>query len=152
MPSGIYEHKTGYKRAPFSEEWKRKISETMKKSPVRYWTGKKMSLQTREKMSLGRTGKGLGKDNGLWKGDDAKYVAFHTWLTRNFGKANKCENKNCIYPRRSIVGKVLLKNPKRFEWALIKGKKHSHKRENYKQLCASCHRVYDRWQNKEIKL
>jgi hypothetical protein len=30
MPSGVYKHKKGYKREPYSEEWKQKISNSLK--------------------------------------------------------------------------------------------------------------------------
>jgi len=42
------------------------------------------------------------------KAKDSNYYAVHKWLK---DKANKCENNDCNY-----------KNPKRFEYALIKGK------------------------------
>ena len=60
------------------------------------------------------------------------YGNIHTWLKNNYGKASKCENKDCTY-----------KSPKRYEWALIKGKQHKKDRDNYMQLCPSCHRKYD---------
>lgn len=77
-----------------------------------------------------------------WKGDDASYFAIHAWILREYGKANHCENMSCYYPRTNSRGIVLYK-PKRFEWALIHGEKHGHRRESYMQLCASCHRKYD---------
>lgn len=60
------------------------------------------------------------------------YFNIHTWLRINHGKASKCENENCTH-----------KTPKRYEWALIKGKEHKKNRNNYIQLCPSCHRKYD---------
>lgn len=79
----------------------------------------------------------------MWKGDKANYHTIHDWLKRNFGKASKCDNPKCFYPR---MGKrnFILKEPKRFEWALKRGFKYSHKRKNYIMLCPSCHRQYDR--------
>ena len=61
-----------------------------------------------------------------------KYYNIHQWLTRNFDKANKCDNPNC----KQV-------NPKRFEWALAWSKEHEKNRANYIQLCVSCHRKYD---------
>jgi len=61
-----------------------------------------------------------------------EYFRIHNWLNYHYGKADKCENDNCI----SV-------NPKRFERALIKGRKHERKKENYIMLCSSCHRRYD---------
>lgn len=77
-----------------------------------------------------------------WKGDNASYFAIHAWLLREYGKANKCENLSCKYPRKNANGSLLLK-PKRFEWALIHGCHYQHNRNNYMMLCASCHRKYD---------
>ena len=59
------------------------------------------------------------------------YQAIHKWIKRYYGKSNKCENKDC-----KNISKI-------FEWALIKGKKHEHNRENYKMLCKVCHMNYD---------
>ena len=59
------------------------------------------------------------------------YFSIHTWLVAHFGNANKCENPDC-------KGKS-----KYYNWALKKGEKCQHKRENFMQLCISCHRFYD---------
>lgn len=59
-------------------------------------------------------------------------TVLHRKLRVNLGKAYKCENKECKY-----------ESPKRFEWALIKGKKYEVKKENFMMLCPSCHRKYD---------
>lgn len=60
------------------------------------------------------------------------YFRIHNWLAYHHGTANKCENELCKYV-----------SPKRYEWALLKGKDHSRDRNNYIQLCPSCHRKYD---------
>lgn len=60
-----------------------------------------------------------------------QYHAIHQWLRGNFGKANHCKGENCTG------------ESKRFEWALIKGKKHEHNKDNYIQLCKICHTKYD---------
>jgi CRISPR/Cas system-associated protein Cas10 (large subunit of type III CRISPR-Cas system) len=61
-----------------------------------------------------------------------EYFRAHAWLIYWYGRAERCENKKCTY-----------ENPKRYEWALIKGEKYEKKRDNYMQLCPSCHRKYD---------
>ncbi|OYY99536.1 MAG: hypothetical protein B7Y37_13680 [Sphingobacteriia bacterium 28-36-52] len=63
---------------------------------------------------------------------DKEYFRIHNWISYHHGKANKCENENC----ESV-------NPKRFEWALLKGKDYAKNRNNYIMLCPSCHRKYD---------
>lgn len=55
------------------------------------------------------------------------YQQVHYWLKKNFGKASKCESKAC----KSPLG--------RYEWALIHGKQYACIRENFWQLCKSCH-------------
>lgn len=108
------------------------------------------SVKTRfkkgERISIGtefKKGEHLGKEHPKWKGDRASYFAIHIWLKKNYGKANKCENPKCYYPRKDSLGKIMEK-PKRYEWSLIKGRKHSHNRENYQMLCSSCHKNYDK--------
>ena len=56
----------------------------------------------------------------------------HDWIRENYGSANKCSNPDCKYNK-----------PKRYEWALIHGKKYERNVENFIQLCPSCHRKYD---------
>lgn len=59
------------------------------------------------------------------------YHAIHIWLKLHYGKAYKCENKDCKG------------NGKRYEWALLKGNDYDHKRENFFMLCKPCHSRYD---------
>lgn len=73
----------------------------------------------------------LGELSVHWKGNKAGLKAIHRWLRKHYGIPNKCENPNC-------EGKS-----KFHQWAKLKGKEYEHKRENYWQLCASCHLKYD---------
>jgi hypothetical protein len=82
-----------------------------------------------------------GDKSPHWKGKKASYEAKHIFLKNHFGKANKCENTDCKYPRFNSKG-VYLKKPKRYEYANITGE-YTHNKEDYKQLCPSCHRRYD---------
>lgn len=61
----------------------------------------------------------------------SEYSAVHYWLRYNYGPANKCEDKKCT---------GISKN---FNWALKRGMEYERKRENYLQLCRSCHAKYD---------
>ena|SRR3990167_7141713 len=70
-----------------------------------------------------------------------KYDWIHHWLVYHYGKANKCENPGCNYP-----------NPKKFNWALIKGKDYEQNRDNFWMLCPSCHIKYDASPMKSEKL
>lgn len=71
-------------------------------------------------------------ENHNLKKYDVEYQRIHKWLRITFGKANKCEMKMC---------KII--EAKRYEYALIRGKKYERKRENFMMLCKSCHVKYD---------
>lgn len=73
----------------------------------------------------------FGKDSPAWKGNKIGYAGIHRWLVQKFGKAQKCENPEC------------LQRGKTYEWARLKGKQYERKRENFWQLCHSCHKKYD---------
>ena len=74
-----------------------------------------------------------------WKGNNVTLSAIHTWLKQNFGKADKCENLNCIG-----ISKV-------YDWCKKKNHKYLKKRTNFIMLCRSCHRKYDMTRLKKKK-
>lgn len=84
----------------------------------------------------------MGKKNSEWLGDAVGYHGIHKWIKRHFGKASHCMNKDCFYPRKVNKGTVLLKAPKRYEWANLSGK-YRRNISDWTQLCPSCHRKYD---------
>ena len=59
------------------------------------------------------------------------YGKAHRYLHVNYGKADHCENTNC--PGTS----------KTYDWALKKGYRYECNRDNFMQLCRSCHKIYD---------
>ena len=86
----------------------------------------------------GRTHK--GELNPNWKGGVKRsfggvscglYNTIHPWLRNNYGKATRCENKDC---------KNISTN---YQWSKLSNKKYEKKRENFWQLCVSCHKKYD---------
>lgn len=68
------------------------------------------------------------------KGESRTYSAIHQANREAFGKPDSCENVACA------------KRAKRFEWAKRHGAKYTRDRKDYYQLCAMCHRLYDRRQ------
>lgn len=100
-------------------EHRKKISEALK--------GRKLPQEVIERMRLNAK---RGSNVPTWKGDNASYVAIHIWLKTNYGKADHCDFDTNH-------------ESKWFEWALLKGKQYSHNRDNFIQLCISCHRKYD---------
>jgi hypothetical protein len=84
----------------------------------------------------------LGEKNINWKGDKVGYIALHQWLVRNYGKPDKCEYEQCVYPRTTTTGKVRT-HPARFEWANIDGV-YERERKHWVMLCHWCHVLFDR--------
>ena len=113
-----------------------------------YKRGRKISEETKKKMSLAKLGKKLGaqteehkskigiavtgESHGLWKGGDVSYKALHDWLNRHKGKAQHCEYCNKI--------------SKRYHWANISGK-YIRDVNDYLSLCVSCHFRLDKNKN-----
>ena len=64
-----------------------------------------------------------------WKGDKASYYAIHRWIRIHFIRPDYCEI-------------CLSKKVKRFEWANITGI-YTRDREDYLNLCTTCHKKYD---------
>lgn len=126
--------KCGYEHFPYTKSWREKQSKSH--------LGHRPSKETLLKKSLAQQ----GKKGSNWKGDDVGYCGIHTWLRKNFGKANRCENPKCHYPR--MGAKKWLEKPYGYEWALKKGKEYKRKRNHFIQLCTSCHRKQDSNKNK----
>ena len=83
----------------------------------------------------------IGKNNALWKGEQAGYGAKHDWIKLHFGKPKFCE-------------KCKTKDAKKFEWANI-SKKYKRLRKDWLRLCTSCHRKLDghaftMWQTRKL--
>jgi hypothetical protein len=66
--------------------------------------------------------------NGIPEKD---YNVIHSWLSKKYGKANKCENELC--DNKSL----------NYQWALKKGFQYKKDRECFIMLCISCHKKYD---------
>jgi hypothetical protein len=96
-------------------------------------TGRQVNESFRNKMQKIALERVKNGTHNFYKGDAIGYGAIHDWLRNKFGKSNHCENKKC----ESI-------NPKMYVWAKLKNKKYERKRENFIQLCQSCHVKYDK--------
>jgi hypothetical protein len=66
MPKGIYQHKRGYKRPPFSKEWKDKIAQARATQ--------------------------IGLNEPRYKGEKVGYWGLHRWLDRTLGRPKKCQD------------------------------------------------------------
>ena len=59
------------------------------------------------------------------------YSSIHHWIRKNYGSASHCEATDCT--KKSL----------RFQYALKRDCQYAKNRENYMQLCSSCHAKYD---------
>lgn len=102
--------KLGKKRLPFTEEHKKKIG-LANKGKTAWSKGKRyIKIKNPNKVS---------------------YVGIHSWLIRNYGKANMCVGTDCT------------KKSQNYDYALIKGKRYKRLRNVFIMLCRSCHIKYD---------
>lgn len=69
-----------------------------------------------------------------------EYHAIHWWIRTQYGKADMCENVDC------------LKKSNTYEWALKEGSNHARDRNCYMQLCKKCHAKYDMTEAKKARL
>ena len=87
--------------------------------------GKKFSPGHKENMRESK----IGDRNPNWLGDDVGYAALHDWLIENFPKARICEE--CESEGGTDYA---------FDHRLGK---HTRNREDYRELCRSCHTTWD---------
>jgi hypothetical protein len=105
-----------------SPEARKKISEALK--------GRVFTEEHKRKIGKSvKRSSSTGNGNQAWKGDSAGYSAMHKWIVKELGRPRKCEECST-------------ETAKRFEWSNVD---HKYRRatEDYKRLCASCHRKYD---------
>ncbi len=114
-----------FRGKPIPEERKLKI----KLNNAKYWLGKKRLKETNLKISKKLTGKYKKEDNPRWKGIDVCYKTLHVRVYDKRGMAKSCK----------VCG---LNNPnKKYYWANLTGNYVDIN--DYKEMCASCHKKYD---------
>lgn len=69
-----------------------------------------------------------GENNPMWKGNKVGKQAIHGWMLRNWVKTNICEH---------------CKLKKKTDWANKTGKYIRGDKEDWLELCRSCHTTYD---------
>ena len=156
MPRGIYEGNKGkipwnkgVKRPPFSEEWRKKLSNSLKGNTRA--KGFVHTKETREKISKGGVGKHCGEKSNFWKGGITPVnqlirhsLGYRLWREAVFAR----DNWTCIWcgARNGNGYKVILHvdHIKRFadfpelRFAI----------DNGRTLCVSCHRTTITYGNK----
>ena len=120
-------------RRPCSEETKEKIRRAEKGRRFGWAVGgyKHSEVSIQKMRDIHR-----GENGSNWQGDDVKYSGLHRWLRTNYPKTGTCENCNEI----KVTGT---------QWALKKGCDYERNKENFFELCISCHTAYDRKRNEK---
>jgi 5-methylcytosine-specific restriction endonuclease McrA len=157
MPKGIYKHKKGYKRPPFSEEWKRKIGEAQKgrKLPPGHpffikgrlpWNKGLEGFRHSGSFKKGHKGCNIpsGKNCWNWKGGDKRGrhdgVNYNNWVKKVFEYDDyicwTCERKG---------GKLQAHHLKK--WAEYPELRHVFS--NGITLCEKCHKLYTNYGNQK---
>lgn len=84
--------------------------------------------EERLESSLRNKGRFIMEDSSKWKGVKVGYRGIHSWIQRNYGKAERCD----------VCGKT----KGRMCWA-NKDKQYSRDIEDWFQACGKCHKEYD---------
>ncbi len=93
--------------------------------------GKKLSNDTKIKISQSLNGRYRKEKSPHWKGDDIGYSSLHKWIHKNFGSPSKCE----------ICG-MESKSNRKIHWARKEGT-YSRERKDWIRLCVRCHKNHD---------
>ena len=91
----------------------KKMIETKKKNPTRYWLGKKRSVGDIEKIRIGHLGKNTGEKNYNWKGGILPLVR----IIRNSTKYK--EWRNAIFKRDNYTCQITKKRSKKDERIIL---------------------------------
>jgi hypothetical protein len=70
----------------------------------------------------------VGPDNPKWRGDDTSIATLHAYVIRHFAKAGVCDQCGSATST---------------DYALIKDRQYSRDRDDYQELCRTCHNRYD---------
>lgn len=93
--------------------------------------GAQFSKEHRANLSSSHLGIQANDNNGMWKGENASYIAIHAWVRRHYGVPVKCQ----------FCGKEKT-TPRSVQWANI-DHKYRRTREDWLMLCCSCHKKHD---------
>lgn len=111
-----------------------KLDEVGRKKLSEAHKGKKLSEETKKKIGLKNLGRKHTEETKKKMRKNKKeivcYVGLHQRITALLGRADHCENKDC------------LNKSKKYSWS-NKDHKYSDNPEDWQQLCWSCHTKYD---------
>lgn len=122
------------KGKPKSEQGRKNIADGVKKAkawligiPIRRKLWKEHpELKAEWARKKGETAS--GKNHWHWKGNNIKYYSIHAYILKHFIKSGICEHCN---------------KEAKTDWANKDGKYNREDRNNWIELCRSCHKKYD---------
>ena len=102
----------------------------VKGRPIRFKRGHNVRGYVRSAEHRARLAAAVrGARNPSWKGDAANSTTIHEWLRENFPKTGACEECDAEGPT---------------DWAFLRHPApHTRGREDYRELCRTCHLRYD---------
>jgi len=129
----------------------KKLSEEHKKKIGLALSGRKNTFEHNRKISLSCSGKTAtittklklrasktGDKNPNWKGGVDIYRNTHSNLVKKYGGATICENRNY-----RLLPFACTRKSSQFDWAKKTGSNYTLEKDDYYQLCRSCHKKYD---------
>ena len=79
-----------------------------------------------------------GEKHCNWKGENVGITSKHIWLINNYGSASHCENRD-----NHIFDFECNNISDKYAYALKNDKEYKKNKENFYELCYSCHKKYD---------
>lgn len=122
---GVFKHRKGLKRKPFSKELREKLS--------KIHLGKKCPAVSKRMKEFNKIN--VGEKHHNWKGDKVGYRAIHSFIVNNYGQPTTCEHCQT----GNLIGHSI-------HWA-SKTREYKRDRENWLRLCAKCHGIHDKVNN-----
>jgi len=118
----------------------RKLISERTKAAMTEDVSRKISYRTKEAMKkVDRSLLNTVTNSSLKASSKKFYKEIHFWLHKTYSKATRCDNRE-----ESILSFECSRLNNRFEWSNIREKPYDKRRNCFYQLCASCHRKYDR--------
>ena len=113
--------------------WNKGTRGVVRKNAGSFKKGERASIATEFKI-----GENIGENNAMWLGNDVGYRGVHSWIKKNSGKAEKCENRE-----KKFLPFCCSEKSNNFDWA-NRSRKYKRDIRDWVQLCRSCHFKADR--------
>lgn len=120
-----------------------KTAQLWKEGKCRGMTGRKHSNLSKQKMSTSKKGTQVFEKNPSWKGDKVSKRGIHTWLKKSIGVPDHCDLCGSTEQPENTLRRKTPRKRNYFEWS-CRTRVYARDLHNWWQLCALCHRNYDK--------